>query len=77
MNTTTLRLSVFAELERWLIGERTKAASAVKQSQGVVHGRPRTLADKVVERIVRERARLSMAKLQSPLVATKSPRLSG
>ena len=50
-------LSVFAELERRLIGERTKAALAVKKSQGVVLGRPRTLPDKVVRRIVRERAR--------------------
>jgi DNA invertase Pin-like site-specific DNA recombinase len=50
-------LSVFAELERRLIGERTKAALAVKRSQGVVLGRPRTLPDKVVDRIVRERAR--------------------
>ena len=50
-------LSVFAELERRLIGERTKAALAVKKSQGVVLGRPRTLPDKVVDRIVRERAR--------------------
>jgi DNA invertase Pin-like site-specific DNA recombinase len=50
-------LSVFAELERRLIGERTKAALAVKRSQGVVLGRPRTLPDTVVERIVRERSK--------------------
>lgn len=50
-------LSVFAELERRLIGERTKAALAVKRSQGVVLGRPRTLPDKVVNRIVKERAK--------------------
>ena len=50
-------LSVFAELERRLIGERTKAALAVKKSEGVRLGRPRTLPDKVVERIVRERTR--------------------
>ena len=50
-------LSVFAELERRLIGERTKATLAVKKSQGVVLGRPRTLPDKVVGRIVRERRR--------------------
>ena len=50
-------LSVFAELERRLIGERTKAALAVKKSQGVVLGRPRTLPDKVVDRILRERAK--------------------
>jgi len=49
-------LSVFAELERRLIGERTKAALAVKRAQGVRLGRPRTLPDKVVNRIVRERA---------------------
>jgi DNA invertase Pin-like site-specific DNA recombinase len=48
-------LSVFAELERRLIAERTKAALAVKREQGVVLGRPRTLPDKVVRRIVSER----------------------
>jgi DNA invertase Pin-like site-specific DNA recombinase len=48
-------LSVFAELERRLIAERTKAALAVKRDQGVVLGRPRTLPDKVVRRIVKER----------------------
>jgi len=48
-------LSVFAELERRLIGERTKAALAIKRDQGVVPGRPRTLPDKVVRRIVKER----------------------
>jgi DNA invertase Pin-like site-specific DNA recombinase len=50
-------LSVFAELERRLIGERTKAALAVKRDQGVRLGRPKSLADKVVERIIRERAK--------------------
>ncbi|WP_298207454.1 recombinase family protein [Ferrimicrobium sp.] len=44
-------LAVFAELERRLIGERTKAALAVKKSQGVKLGRPRTLAEDVVARI--------------------------
>lgn len=48
-------LSVFAELERRLIGERTKAALAVKRDQGVRLGRPRVLSDKVVARIVKER----------------------
>ena len=50
-------LSVFAELERRLIGERTKAALAVKKAQGVKLGRPRSLPDDVVERIVRARDR--------------------
>jgi len=44
-------LAVFAELERKLIGERTKAALAVKRSQGVKLGRPRTLPAHVVARI--------------------------
>lgn len=48
-------LAVFAELERKLIGERTKAALAVKRSQGVRLGRPPTLPADVVERIVAAR----------------------
>ena len=44
-------LAVFAELERRLIGERTKAALAVKRSQGVKLGRPRLLPEHVVSRI--------------------------
>ena len=48
-------LAVFAELERKLIGERTKAALAIKQSQGVRLGRPRTLPAEVVDRILVER----------------------
>jgi DNA invertase Pin-like site-specific DNA recombinase len=36
-------LAVFAELERRLIGERTKAALAVKRTQDVTLGRPHTL----------------------------------
>lgn len=50
-------LSVFAELERRLIGERTKAALAVKRAQGVKLGRPRSLPDDVVRRIVLARDR--------------------
>jgi DNA invertase Pin-like site-specific DNA recombinase len=48
-------LAVFAELERRLIGERTKAALAVKRAQGVTLGRPRTLPVDVVERIIAAR----------------------
>jgi DNA invertase Pin-like site-specific DNA recombinase len=47
-------LAVFAELERRLIGQRTRDALAVKRQQGVRLGRPRTLPDAVVERIVRD-----------------------
>jgi DNA invertase Pin-like site-specific DNA recombinase len=48
-------LAVFAELERRLIGERTKAALAVRRSQGVKLGRPRSLPDHVVTRITDSR----------------------
>jgi DNA invertase Pin-like site-specific DNA recombinase len=44
-------LAVFAELERRLIGERTKAALAVKRAQGITLGRPRTLPAEVIQRI--------------------------
>ncbi len=44
-------LAVFAELERRLIGERTRAALAVKRSQGVALGRPTTMTDEAVARI--------------------------
>jgi DNA invertase Pin-like site-specific DNA recombinase len=48
-------LAVFAELERRLIGERTRAALAVKRSQGIRLGRPRSLPDPIVRRIVNSR----------------------
>jgi DNA invertase Pin-like site-specific DNA recombinase len=48
-------LAVFAELERRLIGERTKVALAVKKAQGVKLGRPRTLPAEVIERTGSER----------------------
>jgi DNA invertase Pin-like site-specific DNA recombinase len=47
-------LAVFAELERRLIGERTKAALAVKKANGVRLGRPPGLPEQVVERILAE-----------------------
>lgn len=50
-------LAVFAELERRLIGQRTKDALAVKRAQGVRLGRPRTLPDAIVDRIVSDRDR--------------------
>jgi DNA invertase Pin-like site-specific DNA recombinase len=48
---------VFAELERDLIAERTKAALAVKKEQGVKLGRPVTMAKDVRRRIERMRTR--------------------
>jgi len=50
-------VAVFAQIERGLIGERTKAAMAVKKAQGVRFGRPVSLPDSVVRRIVRARSR--------------------
>lgn len=44
-------LAVFAELERRLIGQRTKDALAAKKAQGVTLGRPAGLPASVVERI--------------------------
>ncbi len=48
-------LAVFAELERRLIGQRTKDALAVRRAQGVRLGRPPTLPEAVVERILAAR----------------------
>jgi DNA invertase Pin-like site-specific DNA recombinase len=49
--------AVFAELERRLIGERTRAALAVKRAQGVRLGRPPVMGIEVARRIRRERRR--------------------
>lgn len=48
--------AVFAELERDLISQRTREALAVRRSQGVRIGRPRSTPEDVVARVVRERA---------------------
>lgn len=49
-------LATFAQFERRLIGERTKAALAMKRAAGVRLGRPRVIPDDVVERIRTDRA---------------------
>ncbi len=49
--------AVFAQLERRLIGERTRAALAVRKAQGVRLGRPPALPEQLRRRIRRERAR--------------------
>jgi DNA invertase Pin-like site-specific DNA recombinase len=48
-------IATFAQLERKMIGERTRDALAEKRAAGVKLGRPRILPDDVRERIVRER----------------------
>ncbi len=44
-------LMAFSQMERRLIGQRTKDALAIKRAQGVKLGRPRTMPDAVVQRI--------------------------
>ncbi|MHB1987237.1 MAG: recombinase family protein [Acidimicrobiales bacterium] len=71
-------LSVFAELERRLIGERTKAALAVKKAQGMRLGRPRTVPHEVVQRITAEReAGLSWQAISDCLNKDGVPRCHG
>lgn len=48
-------MATFAQLERRMIGQRTKDALAVRRSEGVRLGRPRSLPDDVVDRIVSAR----------------------
>lgn len=48
-------LAVFAELERRLIGQRTRDALAVKRANGVRLGRPPALPAEVIARIIAER----------------------
>jgi DNA invertase Pin-like site-specific DNA recombinase len=48
-------LTVFSQLERRLIGERTRNALAEKRAEGVQLGRPRMLPDDVRKRIMAER----------------------
>ena len=50
-------LAVFAQFERRLIAERTKAALAIKRAQGVRLGRPASIPDELAKRIVRMRER--------------------
>jgi Resolvase, N terminal domain len=50
-------LAVFAQFERRLIAERTKAALAIKRARGVRLGRPASIPDELAKRIVRMRER--------------------
>jgi hypothetical protein len=44
-------LATFAQFERRLIGQRTKAALAELHAQGVRLGRPRSISQEVIDRI--------------------------
>lgn len=48
-------MASFAQYERRLISDRTKAALAAKRAQGVTLGRPVVLSDAIAERIASER----------------------
>jgi DNA invertase Pin-like site-specific DNA recombinase len=48
-------MATFAQLERRMIGQRTRDALAVKKAQGVRLGRPKAIPGDVVRRIVTER----------------------
>ena len=50
-------LATFSQFERRLIGQRTREALAAKRRAGVRLGRPRSLPQKVVDRIGQERRR--------------------
>ena len=47
-------MSSAAQWERRIIGQRTRYALAVKKAQGATLGRPKTLADDIVCRIIHE-----------------------
>ena len=62
--------AVFAQLERRLIGERTRAALAVRRAQGVHLGRPPVLPEQLRRRIRRQRARgLTLQEIADRLTA--------
>jgi DNA invertase Pin-like site-specific DNA recombinase len=48
-------LATFAQFERRLIGERTRAAMQAKKAAGARFGRPRRVPDRVLARVGRER----------------------
>jgi DNA invertase Pin-like site-specific DNA recombinase len=71
-------LALFAQFERRLIGERTKAGLAVKRAQGVRLGRPIEIPDDVRGRIVSERqAGATYAAIAERLTADAVPTARG
>ena len=70
--------AVFAQLERRLIGERTRAALAVRKAQGVRLGRPPVLPEQLRRRIRRQRARgLTLQAIADRLTAAGVPTAHG
>jgi DNA invertase Pin-like site-specific DNA recombinase len=71
-------LASFANYERRIIGQRTRDALAVKRAQGVRLGRPRTLPDETVARIVELRTSgLSLERVADALNAEHVPTAQG
>ena len=71
-------LSCFAQMERRLIGERTREALAARKASGVRLGRPPVLSDEVGQRIVAERrSGRSYAEIAEGLTADKVPTATG
>lgn len=67
-----------AQFERRVIGQRTKDALAAKREQGVRLGRPQTLSDDVVQRILSARnAGLSFPAIAAQLEADDVPTARG
>ena len=70
--------AVFAQLERRLIGERTRAALAVKKAQGVRLGRPPLVAEQLRVRLVAERrAGDGWTMIADRLTAERTPTVHG
>jgi DNA invertase Pin-like site-specific DNA recombinase len=83
MTTTTGRamagmVAVFAQWERELIGERTKAALAVRKAQGTTLGRPRAMPEATRARIKRMRSRgMTLAAIAAKLNHDEVPTAHG
>lgn len=68
----------FAELERDMASDRTKAALVAKQARGDRLGRPQSLPDSVVRRILQERSDgRTMAAVAASLTADRVPTARG
>jgi DNA invertase Pin-like site-specific DNA recombinase len=71
-------VSVFAELERKRIGERTREALQVRREQGVKLGRPASIPASVAKRIVRMRERgMTLQAICNVLNAERVPTARG
>jgi DNA invertase Pin-like site-specific DNA recombinase len=71
-------VATFAQYERRLIGQRTRDALAEKRAQGVRLGRPQTLGQDVVARVVAERAEgHTLRAIAAALTADRVPTARG